>query len=117
MIVLIVFSNAGQEPGSKSGSLPDGAIVGIAVGCFIVGVLAGICVTVVAVQRSCLSKFSQHEEASSCKEQITVSSAYELSERSRPQVTYADVGVTQPQASPSQLTSNPVYLTTDSGDR
>ena len=114
--VLITLDAGLHEPETDSGSISisHGAFVGIAIGCFIVGVLVGVCVIVVAVQRSWLSKFSKQREYCPGNEHMHVSSAYELPELSHPQRTYDEIADVRQEAS-SQLTTGPAYMTT--GDR
>ena len=107
---MTAFSDVGQnETGTGSDGLPHEEVVGISVGCFIVGILVGIFLTV-AVQRSW-----QHGSYSISGRQPPASSEYELPELSEPQATYTEIVDTNRQETPSQLTSSPCYLTT--GDR
>ena len=101
-----LFLSAGQEPRTK-----DGAVVGIAIACFVVGVVVGICLSVV-VQRLWFSKLSKRGQSSSSEEHVTVSSAYDLPERSRSEPTYADIVDKNRQEAPSRFTSSSAYLTT-----
>ena len=119
LIVPRILYAGKQKPGTEeevdkvsghSGSLPDGAVIGIAVGCFVAGVLVGICLTFVAVQRSRFPRFGKHKDSASTEEQVTVSSAYELTERSHSEAAYADVVDTKRQETPSRFTSSPAYL-------
>ena len=101
-----LFLYVGQEPGTE-----ERAVVGIAIACFVFGVVVGICVTVV-VQRLWISKLSKQGESSSSEEQVTVSNAYDLPERIRSEATYADIVDENRKEVPSHFTSSSAYFTT-----